>query len=97
MGHFPGLYSTRQRGCFNSVDGSKRLEFVMSWYRLVCSNGLVARVAGVHEAIIHTERAEVPEVSILIRDAIASIEGERGYYSRAFRTGVSRQCSSNVG
>ena len=72
--------------CFNSVDGSTRLVFLMSWYRLVCSNGMVARVAGVHEAIIHTEKAELPDIEALIVDGIASIEGERAYYSRALKT-----------
>jgi hypothetical protein len=27
--------------CFNSVDGSSRLEILFGWYRLICSNGLV--------------------------------------------------------
>jgi Domain of unknown function (DUF932) len=67
--------------CFNSVDGSTRLVFMMSWYRLVCSNGLVARVTGAHEAMIHTERAEVPDLRALIVDGIASIATERAFYT----------------
>ncbi|MCX7825841.1 MAG: DUF945 domain-containing protein [Verrucomicrobiae bacterium] len=32
--------------CWNSVDGSMRFRALTSWLRLVCSNGLVKRVAG---------------------------------------------------
>ncbi len=74
--------------CFNSVEGSTRLVFLMSWYRLVCSNGLVARVTGVHEAIIHTEQARVPDIKALIADGIASIGPECAYYTQAMRTRV---------
>lgn len=66
--------------CFNSVDGSTRLVFMMSWYRLVCSNGLVARVTGAHEAMIHTESAEIPDIKALIREGIASLSTERRFY-----------------
>ena len=74
--------------CFNSVDGSTRLVFMMSWYRLVCSNGLVARVTGAHEAMIHTERAEVPDIKALIREGIASLSTERTFYGLAMNVRV---------
>lgn len=74
--------------CFNSVDGSTRLVFMMSWYRLVCSNGLVARVTGAHEAMIHTERAEVPDIKALIHEGIASLSTERTFYGHAMNVRV---------
>jgi hypothetical protein len=74
--------------CFNSVDGSTRLVFMMSWYRLVCSNGLVARVTGAHEAMIHTERAELPDIKALISAGVASLSTERKLYGVAMNVRI---------
>jgi Domain of unknown function (DUF932) len=74
--------------CFNSVEGSTRLVFMMSWFRLVCSNGLVARVTGVHEAMIHTERAAVPDIQGLLSDGIQSLSTESTFYGLAMNTRV---------
>jgi hypothetical protein len=74
--------------CLNSVDGSTRLIYLMSWYRLVCSNGLIARVNAIDEAIVHTEKAEIPDIRVLIRDSIASIPTEREHFALALRTRV---------
>jgi hypothetical protein len=74
--------------CFNSVDGSTRLHFLMSWFRLICSNGMVARVAGSHRSTIHSERADVPDLKALILDGIVSIDGESKSYGRALATPV---------
>jgi hypothetical protein len=76
--------------CFNSVDGSTRLVFMMSWYRLVCSNGLVARVTGAHEAMIHTERAELPDIKALISAGIESLSAERKFYGLAMNVRIDR-------
>jgi hypothetical protein len=76
--------------CFNSVDGSSRLVPMMSWYRLICSNGLVARVTGAQEAMIHTESATVPDIKALIADGIASLSAEREFYGTAAVTSVDR-------
>ncbi len=76
--------------CFNSVDGSTRLVFMMSWYRLVCSNGLVARVTGAHEAMIHTERAELPDIKALISAGIASLSTERELYGLAMNVRINQ-------
>jgi Domain of unknown function (DUF932) len=74
--------------CFNSVEGSTRLVFIMSWLRLVCGNGLVARVTGVREAMIHTERAAVPDVQGLLSDGIQSVSTESRFYGLAMSTRV---------
>jgi hypothetical protein len=71
--------------CFNSVDGSTRLGFLMSWYRLICSNGLVARVKIADESMIHTEKAEIPDIRGLILAGIGSIPLERKYFAAANR------------
>jgi hypothetical protein len=76
--------------CFNSVDGSSRLVLMMSWYRLICSNGLVAHVTGAQEAMIHTENATVPDIKALIADGIASLPAEREFYGIAAQTRVDR-------
>lgn len=48
--YFPGEYDHKPKDghpirlrmeCFNSVDGSSKLEILFGWYRFVCSNGLV--------------------------------------------------------
>ncbi|MDR3746668.1 MAG: DUF932 domain-containing protein [Acidobacteriota bacterium] len=74
--------------CFNSVDGSTRLSFLMSWYRLICSNGLAARATLADETMIHTEGAEVPDIRALIIAGIESIADENVYFGRAITTRV---------
>ena len=74
--------------CFNSVDGSTRLSFLMSWYRLICSNGLAARVTLAHETMIHTERAEVPDIRAFIIAGIESIADEHAYFGKAITTRI---------
>ena len=68
--------------CFNSVDGSSRLVVLLSWYRLVCSNGLIVGIDRVHQAIIHTETSEIPDIRSLVVEGIAALDGERVFYSR---------------
>jgi hypothetical protein len=74
--------------CFNSVDGSTRLSFLMSWFRLICSNGLAARVTLAHETMIHTERAEVPDIRAFIIAGIESIADEHAYFGKAITTRI---------
>ena len=78
----------RRLECLNSVEGSTRLLFLISWYRLICSNGLMTRVKLVDEAMIHTENAEIPDINGLVRDAIDSIEAERLHYTRQIQTRI---------
>jgi hypothetical protein len=68
--------------CFNSVDGSSRLVVLLSWYRLVCSNGLILGIDRVHQAVIHTETQEIPDVRALVVEGIAALDRERAFYSR---------------
>jgi hypothetical protein len=74
--------------CFNSVDGSTRLDFLMSWYRLVCSNGLAMRATLAHETMIHTERSEVPNIRAIVIAGIESIAEEREYFRLEIGTRV---------
>lgn len=60
----------------------------MSWYRLICSNGLMTRVKLVDEAMVHTENAEIPDINKLVRDAIDSIETERLHHTREIQTRI---------
>lgn len=53
---------------FNSVDGSSRLLMAMSWFRLVCSNGLVVRNTLVDFADVHDHRLDLSK----LENAIAS-------------------------
>jgi hypothetical protein len=48
--------------CFNSVDGSSRLVVLLSWLRLVCTNGLVIResraeLSAVHDVFLDPDEA----------------------------------------
>jgi len=74
--------------CFNSVDGSSRLVVLLSWYRLVCSNGLIVGIDRVHQAIIHTETQEIPDVRSLVVEGIAALDSERAFYSQWFKTRI---------
>ena len=69
--HFPDQYShvpidghrTRLRlECMNSVDGSSRLVILLSWFRLICTNGMVVPNAGLEIRDLHNEHLNLERI-----------------------------------
>lgn len=52
--------------CFNSVDGSSRLVILLSWLRLVCSNGLVIRETLASLRDVHDEHLDLDSIPKII-------------------------------
>lgn len=57
---------------FNSVDGSSRLVMMMSWLRLICSNGLTVRDTITQLGDVHNRHLDLRKLSAGITKGIAS-------------------------
>ena len=62
--------------CFNSVDGSSRLVILLSWLRVICSNGMVIRETKAEIRDIHNERLDIDRIPVMIRDAMGLVEDD---------------------
>jgi len=61
--------------CFNSVDGTSRLTILLSWLRLVCSNGLViSESVEVHDT--HDEHLDLQIIPKLIKSGMGKISAD---------------------
>jgi hypothetical protein len=60
--------------CVNSVDGSSRLVILLSWLRLVCSNGLVVRETKTEISDIHNERLNLEKIPTAVTTAMKAVE-----------------------
>jgi len=61
--------------CFNSVDGSSRLVILLSWFRLICSNGLVIRDTKAELRDIHDQHLNldvIPNIVAAGMNAVAN-------------------------
>src|SRR5712692_649677 len=75
--------------CFNSVEGSCRFMAVLSWFRLVCRNGLVI---GISRTVVrrHDRHLEVEEIGQILTEELRSAEAERAVYASWMRRQVKR-------
>jgi hypothetical protein len=73
---------------FNSVDGSSRLLLVMSWFRLVCSNGLTVRDTLTQIADIHDSKLDLSRLDDAIVMGIDLANADREKLSYWFGAGV---------
>lgn len=60
--------------CTNSVDGSSRLVILLSWLRLVCSNGLVVRESKTEIRDIHNDRLNLDKIPEVINESMTFID-----------------------
>lgn len=63
--------------CYNSVDGSSRLQIMLGWFRYICSNGLVIgeTVATLND--IHNHSMDLVKIPEMIKSAINKVELEK--------------------
>lgn len=89
--YFPDTYSHTPKDklkmalrleCFNSVDASSRLIIVLSWYRLVCSNGLIMRETKTELRDIHNKSMEVSKIPGIVCEAVGYVQKERELLSQ---------------
>jgi hypothetical protein len=62
--------------CTNSVDGSSRLVILLSWLRLICSNGIVVRESKTEIRDIHNERLNLDKIPDVVARAMALVEND---------------------
>jgi hypothetical protein len=60
--------------CVNSVDGSSRLVILLSWLRVICSNGLVVRETKTEISDIHNERLNLEKIPAAVTTAMRAVE-----------------------
>ena len=78
-----------QMNCLNSVDMSTSLEVTLSWFRLVCSNGLMFGMGDSRLRKRHIQSLDPEDVAAYIRDQIALVEQEQGMYRRWMKQDLS--------
>lgn len=64
----------------NSVDGSSRLAVMISWLRLVCSNGLMMRDTLVEKSDVHDQRLTLCWVEGAIADVLSQAKSDRACF-----------------
>lgn len=83
--YFPDLYNQTfadknvmrlRLECMNSVDGSSRLVILFSWFRLVCSNGLIIRETKEEIRDIHNEHLDLDKIPPVISKAMNLVRGD---------------------
>lgn len=62
--------------CMNSVDGSSRLIILLSWLRLICTNGMVIRETKTEIRDIHNENLDLERIPQVIEDAMTLVEDD---------------------
>jgi hypothetical protein len=67
---------------FNSVDGSSRLIVLLSWLRLVCSNGLTVRESLVELGDIHNLRIDLTKIERAIYEGIKKAKTDQRLLSK---------------
>ena len=73
--HFPASYNFNPRDgqplglrleCYNSVDGSSRLVILISWFRMICSNGMVIRDTKAELRDVHDQHLNLDAIPKIV-------------------------------
>jgi hypothetical protein len=62
--------------CFNSVDGSSRLEILFGWYRLICSNGLVIGDTKAELKDVHDQHLNLDGIPQIIANGFKKVQAD---------------------
>ena len=62
--------------CINSVDRSSKLIILLSWLRIICTNGMVVRRTRTELSDIHNEHLDLKQVPIVIGKAMKMVEDD---------------------
>ena len=76
---FPLLLQLR---CLNSVDGTSTLRLLFAWFRLVCSNGLMAGFSEDEHRLRHRESRRQPGIRETIGSGLSAASVDRHAMSR---------------
>lgn len=71
-GHAIGL----RLECFNSVDGSSRLQILFGWYRFICSNGLVIGETKAELKDVHDQHLNLDVIPQIIADGFKKVQAD---------------------
>jgi hypothetical protein len=83
--YFPDTYDYKPKDghpirlrleCFNSVDGSSRLEILFGWYRLICSNGLVIGDTKAELKDVHDQHLNLDGIPQIIADGFKKVQAD---------------------
>lgn len=74
--------------CLNSVDTSTVLEVVLSWFRLVCSNGVMFGLGDSRLRRRHIQSLDPEDIAEYLKHELAQVAEEEGLYKSWFRTEV---------
>lgn len=84
--HFPDSFSFRANDknaltlrleCFNSVDGSSRLVVQLSWFRLICSNGMTVKETMAVLSDIHNQNLNLEVIPEIIAEGLTKVRADR--------------------
>ncbi|MGE0456572.1 MAG: DUF932 domain-containing protein [Vicinamibacteria bacterium] len=75
---------TLQLRCLNSVDASAMLRVCFTWYRLVCTNGLVVGFSKDLGRVVHREMRLAPDVREAVTQGLALARHDRLHMERWF-------------
>lgn len=64
--------------CFNSVDGSSRLVILLTWFRLICSNGMVISETIAALRDIHDEHLNLGVIPQIIANGLSKVAADLG-------------------
>ena len=62
--------------CFNSVDGSSRLEILFGWYRLICTNGMVIGDSKAELKDVHDQHLNLDGIPKIIADGFLKVQAD---------------------
>jgi hypothetical protein len=74
--------------CLNSVDTSTVLEIVFSWFRLVCSNGMMFGLGDSRLRRRHIQSLDPEDIAEYLKHELAQVAKEEGLYRSWCRTEV---------
>lgn len=63
--------------CFNSVDGSSRLVIQLSWFRLVCSNGMTVKETMAVLSDIHNQNLNLEGIPEIIAEGLTKVRADK--------------------
>jgi hypothetical protein len=63
--------------CFNSVDGSSRLVVQLSWFRLICSNGMTVKETTAVLSDIHNQNLDLNVIPEIIARGLTKVQTDK--------------------
>lgn len=62
--------------CFNSVDGSSRLEVLLSWFRLICTNGMIVGETRTVLSDVHNTNLDLSRITRIVGDLMGKVQAD---------------------